>query len=614
VGAGASGSVRVITPGGTGSLPGFIWLNEPLVNSWSGIGNWNSPSNWSFGFVPQITDKAKILSGNVQVAENVQIRCLYTMPGSQVSLLSDKTLSVTDTIQIGGEISGQGFLSATGTQPVLMQTTSGRLHNLRIQAIGESRLITPFRIRGTLKLWSPLITNDLLELESGPGYSGRIAKIEFNAGADLIGKVNWQRYVPGPAAWHFIGTPIQNQNLSNWTDDFQVGNGFFYLHNEGGTLQTGNQVNGWEESNMGGVVGKGYRIFLSNSFVDNNPRFDNSGPITKGNFSFPVSFSPEGYDGGGWNFLSNPYPCEISWSDLIRSPEVDAAIYIYNQTAYGAYSAGSGISVNGVGNHISQGQGFFVKLNGPGGSILATEDAKPESDMAQGFLRLASGSYPVIKLRLSNATGLSDELAISDRPDADAFFNAQLDAHKFSAAMAISAVTADGISSAIQCLKLDSLEPTTIPLKLRVPVNGTYKLDCIPESGNLEYRLYLRDLDANSLTFLPYNQTISLDLEQGNWENRFELLIVPQTQLDIRLAQSTEVRIFPCPAGNWLMVEGENISGISVRNILGQEMQLPPAQKKENGWLLPELNLPSGIYRMEIRKGNNLLFSSFVKE
>jgi hypothetical protein len=62
------------------------------------------------------------------------------------------------------------------------------------------------------------------------------------------------------------------------------------------------------------------------------------------------------------------------------------------------------------------------------------------------------------------------------------------------------------------------------------------------------------------------------------------------------------------------MVEGENINGVRILNVLGQEMPLPAVQKQARGWLLPELNLPPGIYRTEIRHGDKVQFLSFVKE
>ena len=613
VGGGASGLVTVTTPGGTSSLAGFTWLSQPLINTWTGTGNWNTASNWSFGTVPQGIDKARVFSGIVQVDADVQVRCLYTVEGTQVNIQAGKSLAVSDTVYFGGEITGPGYLAVTGAQPVLMQQPSAWLQNLRVEATGPANILTPFRLRGTLKLWSALATNDDLMLESGLGYQARIGKIE--TGGDLIGQVNWQRHIPGPAAWHFIGTPIQGQSLTGWTDDFPVGNSSYFSHNEGGTISSGNQVNGWENSGTGGVVGKGYRVFLGNVFLSNNPRFDNIGTITKGDFSFPLSFTPSGYGGGGWNFLSNPYPCEISWSDFSRSAEVDAAIYIYNKTAYGAYSAGSGIGVNGVGNYIAQGQGFFVKLSGPGGSLLATENAKPATDMSQAFLRTAVSAYPVMKFTLSDATGQGDELALSDRPDAGSGYDAQLDALKFDATMALSARGSDGRQLSIQCLKLDSLQATVIPLKIRVPAAGQYQFSGLAEQGALQATIYLRDLQAQTLTILPQNGSIPLNLDAGSWENRFELVLLPDQATDAgEISGSRGVHLFPSPAGSWLMVEGENISGIRILNVLGQAMALPTVQKQERGWLLPDLDLPPGIYRTEIRHGDKVQFLPFVKE
>ena len=114
---------------------------------------------------------------------------------------------------------------------------------------------------------------------------------------------------------------------------------------------------------------------------------------------------------------------------------------------------------------------------------------------------------------------------------------------------------------------------------------------------------------------MPYNQAIQLNLEQGSWESRFELLLLPDQVAGVHILEpSAGIRLFPNPAGSWLMVGGENINGVRILNVLGQEMTLPAAQKQDRGWLLPGLNLPPGIYRTEIRQGDQVQFLPFVKE
>jgi len=411
--------------------------------------------------------------------------------------------------------------------------------------------------------------------------------------------------VPGPEGWRFIGTPIQNQNISHWRDDFRITQFSLFLFNEGGTLNVSPQVNGWERAAVAGQVGKGYRAYMSDL-----PRtFDNRGPITKGFFPFPITFSPAGYGGGGWNFLANPYPCEVNWLDFNRTGGVGESIYIFNKTSYGSYSAGSMIGTNGVTNVIAQGQGFFVKASSAG-TLSATELVKFENPQAHSFLRTTSNTYPVLKFFLKNMTQEPeiDEMAISFRDDATDGYDGRFDAHKFDETLSLSAWVGSDVHLSIQCLPLTPTRTTVIPLRIRVPQNGAYAFSMNHERGDENYRIWFKDNYTNTLEPIVAGESIYLQLSEGLHADRYEIVAQPTDAVTSNLNNlNGDFMVYPNPATDKVTVTStSDYAEIAMINLQGKVVGLWPGQVGKRTSELEVGAFPKGMYiiRVQLNNGN----------
>ncbi len=580
------------------------------LNTWSGVGTWNTSGNWSLSIVPTSTEVVRIGSGTVSIdAIDITVEGININPGATVDISSGRKLNLTNNLQISGFVIGQGVLELNGSVPQTITAVSpSSIQNLRMNNAAGASLSGPLSFIGNLKLSAgTLNTGGNLTMISNAAGTARIAPIEV--GSDVVGDVVWQRYVPGPAGWRFIGTPIQNQNIGQWSDNFLINSNNFFIHNEAGILNVAPQTNGWQRSSTGGQVGKGYRVYFSSL-----PRmYDNRGPITKGliPFSFPVSFTPTGYAGGGWNFLANPFPCEVNWLNFTRSPEIGESVYIFNKTSYGSYSAGSMIGTNGVTNVIAQGQGFFIKASAAG-TLSANEQTKFENPQAHNFLRTVSNDYPVLKFYLQNIAQQpeSDEMAVSFRDDATDGYDSRFDAHKFDASLSLSAWAGGNVHLSIQCLPLTSTRTTVIPLRINVPQAGTYTINMVHERGDENYRLWLKDNVNNTLEPVIAGQLMYLQLTEGVHADRFELVAQPLEVVTSNLKNlESNVMVYPNPATDKVTVgSSTEFSEISLINLQGRVLAVWPGQ---TGKLTRELSVggfAKGIYIMSIKLNNGHKF------
>lgn len=117
-------------------------------------------------------------------------------------------------------------------------------------------------------------------------------------------------------------------------------------------------------SSTAGSVGTGYMVYAgTNGVTSTGSEIDMSGSMTT---SITPSLTNSGSgDDGGWNFIGNPFTCDLDFFALSTS-EVANGYSIWNQNT-GVYSTISGLGSGNVG--ISPMQGFWVDATGASPSL-----------------------------------------------------------------------------------------------------------------------------------------------------------------------------------------------------------------------------------------------------
>jgi fibronectin-binding autotransporter adhesin len=331
-----------------------------------------------------------------------------------------------------------------------------------------------------------------LVLKSSLTRTARIAPLSVG---DVIGSITMQRLAPGGlTGWAILGTPVQNAKINQWTDNFPtsgfVGStgpagGFIsiytYLEFDLAPFGDATSYAPITNANVDAInPGVGYWTYLGTGYVTTaNILIDVTGPTTKGNFDFGVSFSSSGsIDDDGFNMVANPYPSTIDWdSPNWTKTNVDNAIYLW-QADLGQYATYiGGVSTNGGSNLIPSSQGFYVKTNASSPVLQANENIKVTGNPT--FIRssnsLTTGDLFRAKLEGNN---FKDEAIVRFNEKATNNFDGEFDAIKLYSSKAevpsIALVTANKDLS-INTLPMDEAN-LSIPVRVKVGVSGNYTL------------------------------------------------------------------------------------------------------------------------------------------
>jgi hypothetical protein len=557
----------------------------------SNITTWNG-TTWDFG-IPGPTISA-IIVGN------------YSGPGfscSNLNVNAGITFSPGGDIEIKGNATcnldmSSGKLIFNGTNP---QQFSGFANDLTLDNTAGLSVAGSSTINGTLKLQSgTLVTNDNLILNSTSIKTARVAKIE--AGAAISGNVSVKRHVPGAtSAWHFMGVPVTGQTQANWSDNFTILPNFIYSHNESGSLNIEDQVNGWEMATGSLEPGKGYRTFLNQSFMNSTATFDNKGPLVTGDFSYPITFSNTGFDGGGWNFLSNPYACEVDWDSFSKSL-IGGQLHIWNQDQYGSYSSGLGIGVNGGSRYLSSFQGFFVKATGIGASLSLTESSKPSNAQANTFLRVAADPGDVARITLRGPGGQKDETAIRWMSGADPFFETQFDADKLmNPSMSFFSTTQEGRRTSIQARNFSNSD--IVDFGYRVNQSGPHFLEIHIGQDIFEGKTWeLRDNETGFIYPATADMLFPFEIFEGSESSNYRFSLIGLAPLVGSKSETSNqlIAVYPNPATETCCVSfpDESVT-FNLSDILGKKVK-EGTLFKNNGGKIDLQGIPSGVYQIRV--------------
>lgn len=515
-------------------------------------------------------------------------------------------------------------IGATGTvlaDSARLDQTAGGTSTFTITAGGKLKL------RRHLQLVSGNLASGV-QLLSQNGRTARIGQL----GAQTLGNITVERQFPAAAGWHFIGTPIKAVPFSSWSGlNGRVSpknNANLFYFTEGDTTRGTyygylTEVRGWKVvpslaqtvNSTGPDVPNGYRLYttgLQKASITGVPFI---GAVSKN-----LTFTPGGgWDGGGWNLVSNPYPSEINW-DAVKASNPQASlngtIYIWNNGAYATYTPAVG-GTNGGSKFIASSQGFLVKVTAAN-TLSFAESHKAVS--TPSYLR-AGERANTVHLFLENGT-YSDEAILAFQSDATEGFDAAYDGHKLAGDnLNISTVTA-GLNLAVNIMP-ELTATRIIPVRTEGMAAGTYTLRFSEvASMDADLVLYLRDKYLNTLTDLTQTDryAFSVTANPATTASRFEIVAGPAAVTSVSPRQEGSMLIFPNPSKGSFKVSATGMRGtgaqIQIVGVDGRVAFRTNASISERGTVeIPvSAQLAKGFYTVHIVAGAQALTEKLIVE
>jgi hypothetical protein len=408
----------------------------------------------------------------------------------------------------------------------------------------------------------------------------------------------------------------------------QLANVLYYTETDTTRFQFGNravEANGWKVATAltndfnPSNTPRGYRIYLNNIFMTTgNATLSVTGQPFTQDVSVPFTKSANGFGGGGWNFISNPYPCAIDWNvtkfDAANSGlPMTNSVHIWNGAIanYGtwtALSAGSGTGVGISSGLIASSQSFFIKANAA--STLTFKESFKNTAAVSSLMRTASQAN-LVKFRLIQGTKW-DEASVLFYDGAD---NAddQFDADNLAgSALDLSTTNSAGRGLAINIMATLAGQHI-IPITANTPAIGNTTLSFEDLSGfDAAYELILIDLATNTQTDLRLNPTVQFVQTTTQSPNRFRLLVRPTiTGLSNHVNGQLSLSLWPNPADNGNNITltlnnfstiGNNQAIVRLIDVLGKVVMTQSINLNEFG--MAQLALPNtlntGIYTLNV--------------
>ncbi|MCC5927625.1 MAG: T9SS type A sorting domain-containing protein [Cyclobacteriaceae bacterium] len=415
-------------------------------------------------------------SGLIQVGDpaNLIVREALTITqnlnvGGYVDILSAGNLTLAEgvTLNVGGNFTNSGILNTSsgttivlkGTDPTLVGPVviSGNDMTLWNLTIDEDAVVVN---EANITLINTLRVNADASFDADGSDGARNFTLLSNAsgtarigplvdGAVVNGAVNWQRHIQPGQGWRAIASPIIGWSLADIAanirlqglSDLRPNNAInIFSFDETESTEDNGGRSGWvpfTSLNQSPLMGTGTFVFIYNvDFGGGFARLTKRGEINSGTIDVPVTLTESSFEGGGWNFLSNPYPSEIDWVAVAGEEGTNdniGAVSIWNPNNgtggnYGSYAPGNGAGVGGVGRYIASGQSFFVQTSAAG-DVTFQESHKSDQN-GQSFVRNRELS-DILKMQIRSSGNHRDELAIVFDEESTPEFDRLYDAPKF---------------------------------------------------------------------------------------------------------------------------------------------------------------------------------------
>jgi hypothetical protein len=533
-----------------------------------------------------------IVTSNTTISSDLQVGNVDIQATGNLTIAPNVTLSVSGNFNVDGIMNGQSgtvnFNDASdlAVQSITGSTSPANFYNITVSNARTFGVISEIDINlhNTLQLNDGTIfdtdgANDdkNFTLISRSGYTARIGAMGVDA--QLLGEVIWQRSLrTGPAGYRYIGTPIKGQTLASISDDVWIQgvaerypSAWTNISTYSEPLGTQGQggFEGWTDfTSLGNslVVGRGMKLYqwsIDYAFeqvisMKGAPFIGDGTDVIAGSgesVTLSTSFTSSAYDGGGWNFLANPYPSEIDWNAVIKNGNINGgAVHIWNPSSqqYDTYSSATQTGTNGLTQYVASGQGFFVKADAAGASIELSESTKSSAN-GNSFLRMSEAPMAKLMVEINASNGSKDQTAVAFADFASDGYDPQFDARKLSAGWVNLSTVLDDKSIAINAMG-EKRGVQSVRLNIEPYVYGSYTLkfpsiEAFTEGATV--RLVDKYLDKS--TYINSTSSYAFSIDEHNaatyGADRFEIQFVEPARFrfdnpDARAGQEFVMPVF----------------------------------------------------------------------
>ncbi len=382
---------------------------------------------------------------------------------------------------------------------------------------------------GNLVIASTFSETGLVDDFSDPSYDGT-----------LSGNLRVQRFIPGAAGFHYIGSAVNTAGISELSelglygpDGGQVipqsdcspyaidasspyGN-VFEWHEDGSWLVPGCQQSGWFVRSAGNMTnGRGYAIITPST----GSTIEIGGAVGNTSETSTVSYaglSNTNATGDGWHLVSNPFPSPMVWFAPPAGFDGQAQFWQTSGSYLGTYQP----MLPGPASLIGSSQGFYVRTSSGPSSFALPQTYRSLGD-PPFFKEDLSNSFDIIV----EASGFADKTTVrfGDSGESNGF-DSMLDAHKLKArgAQPTLQTRLRGDNYSINSLSLEE-HPMTVPMDLIPGVSGEFKFTAKHlDQFTVEAHVYLEDLKLNRIQELTVNSVYEFFADESDDPERFLL-------------------------------------------------------------------------------------------
>jgi hypothetical protein len=651
--------------GTTASSPYTLTYLVPLTAvTWNGSvsTDWFTAANWTPATVPTASISATIpvvTSGRYPLiaAGSTAATVLHLTIDSGAALKqTDNTLDVQGDLTTNGTFLPTGGTVVMGTRPQrygpnIFGTSRIRFWNLTVNSSGVLlHSLAGTSVRRVLTLNGLVVTLGcpfILESDA----TGTALVVNSTSDSYVLGATTVQRYIDpslnaGPGYRHF-SSPVANTTVA----DFTTASFTPVLNSAYNTSPSPNDVApfptvfGYNQALVNRtnaspnfekgffspsslsdplLPGRGYNVNLRATEL-----VDFVGTLNTGDISVAVARNAAGTLNevdAGWQFLGNPYPAPLDYSQVAPADRagLEDAIYVYSSTSQ--YSGQYRAYVNGIGGNpiIPVAQGFFARVAMPGTASTFTfrNSQRLTSPNPTSFQRTAATPRPLVQLELGMANDLTDTFYAYAQAGATPAFDAAYDAPKLPNPMGLNLASLVGSEHLAIDGRAAFTAATTIPLTLSVPAAGTYSLRAAAAptlpAGLVTY-LYDRQLGQTVLLTEGTRYSFSVTASQAVTpiEGRFTLRFSPVAAT--ASLSAAEVNVYPNPAHGRFTVQVPAVAAaISVQaellNTLGQTVSRQTADQSPTGttFNVETTGLATGVYVLRLQAGSTTLTKRVV--
>lgn len=573
---------------------GTVWTGAVSVTTGT-AGNWlneKTPAGSDAVIVPATSTNFPSYVGAITYRE------LTIRDGASIS--NSSTLTLTHKL-VGGASNANYNVLGTGT--ITFSTNGGTLEgrvntqNVINVASGVTANVASgarLDLGNRLKLNSNSVFNatGTVVARSESGRTGYLARVE--SGATYNGNLTQQVWVPNDPTgkWWFMVPAVKGITMNSLSSQTVIGGGVpgaqfgadrptQYFYNEASDVN-----NGWTRvTQLSNVITSGTDFSTAGSFnpirawvkhsgdLANRNTYTFTGPPIIGNgadgtntggsetFNFNITYTTTGFQGGGWNFVGNPYAAPVLWNNVggnwTRTNILPTA-YFWSAAdmGYRTWNATTGVGTR-ANNIVAPGQAFFVKATASS-PVLAVSEAAKSDNAATNVNRSGSNQDLVQPIRYTltaQGTTASAVGLVGFAPDATRNFDAEYDATLMSGVINAFTVGADASRLMVNFMPVPTANES-LPLNFRAATYTNLKFTFTNLDGfnDINVNAYLKDNFLGTVTQISEGMEHNFEVTSeaaSSADGRFEIVYGPAAASSIEnIVGGVSFSIYPNPATN----------------------------------------------------------------